>query len=245
MCDVTLSADGHLTADAVRGLGYRAAKRVLDVVVASLALVLLSPLLLALAVAIRLESPGPAIFRQRRIGGRWVRGNDERTWALVPFTLYKFRTMHVDADESIHRDYMAAYLAGDDQRLRTLRPERRNGESFKPANDARITRVGRILRKLSLDELPQLWNVVRGDMSLVGPRPPLPYEVEMYQARHLRRLASPPGLTGLAQVRGRAAIGVDDLVRLDLEYLERRSMWLDLKILVLTVPAVVTARGAD
>jgi lipopolysaccharide/colanic/teichoic acid biosynthesis glycosyltransferase len=167
------------------------------------------------------------------------------TWTLRPFTIYKFRTMVADADPSLHREYMAAYLRADDDRLEALRPEREDGESFRPAADPRITRVGAFLRKLSLDELPQLWNVLKGDMSLVGPRPPVPYEVEMYDAPHLRRLASPPGMTGWAQINGRCAIGFEEMVRYDVEYAERRSFFLDLKILLLTVPLVLSGKGAD
>jgi lipopolysaccharide/colanic/teichoic acid biosynthesis glycosyltransferase len=140
---------------------------------------------------------------------------------------------------------MTAYLAGDEARLDALRPGRKAGESFRPANDPRVTRVGAFLRKTSLDELPQLWNVLKGEMSLVGPRPPLPYEVELYEDQHLVRLASRPGITGWAQVKGRTGIRFKDLVRLDLDYIERRSILLDLWILLITIPVVVSTKGAD
>jgi len=224
---------------------YHVIKRTLDLVVASLAILLLSPLLVAIAVAIKVSSRGPVIFAQERARGRRSKGPDGWVWQIEPFTLYKFRTMTVDADHAIHKDYMAAYLSGDEERLRALRPGRKQGDSYRPANDPRVTRVGSLLRKFSLDELPQLWNVLRSDMSLVGPRPPLPYEVTMYQERHLDRLASRPGLTGWAQICGRTAIGFEDVVRRDLEYIARRSIWFDLKILLLTVPAVVSGKGAD
>jgi lipopolysaccharide/colanic/teichoic acid biosynthesis glycosyltransferase len=223
---------------------YRIAKRTVDVVMAALAIVLLSPLLLLIAAAIRLDSPGRVIFAQERIGGRRRKDGRGSSWVVHPFVLFKFRTMEVGASDALHRDYMSAYLNGDEGRLRMLRPDRKDGESYRPSRDPRLTRVGALLRKLSLDELPQLWNVVRGEMSLVGPRPPMPYEVEMYKDRHLPRLAVLPGLTGLAQVRGRAAIGFEDTVRWDLVYLQRRSLWLDTKILLMTIPAVLTRRGA-
>jgi lipopolysaccharide/colanic/teichoic acid biosynthesis glycosyltransferase len=229
----------------VGGNGYHAAKRALDIVLSAVLLVLATPLLLLIAVAIKVDDRGPAVFAQERVRGRRVRRDGAWTWVLQPFTMYKFRTMRTDADPSVHRDYMAAYVAGDEERLRALRPGRKDGDSYRPAHDPRVTRVGAFLRRLSLDELPQLWNVLRGDMSLVGPRPPLPYEVEMYQEHHLQRLASRPGLTGWAQVRGRTSIGMEHTVRLDLEYIARRSIWMDMKILLLTIPIVLMQRGAD
>jgi lipopolysaccharide/colanic/teichoic acid biosynthesis glycosyltransferase len=227
------------------GLGYHVAKRVLDVVLSGALLLLASPLFLLVALAIKLDDAGPAVFAQERVRGRRVRKDGAWTWIVQPFTMYKFRTMRMDADPSLHQTYMQAYLAGDEERLTVLRPGRKEGDSYRPAVDPRVTRVGAILRHLSLDELPQLWNVLRGDMSLVGPRPPLPYEVEMYQGHHLPRLASRPGITGWAQVRGRTTIGMEQTVQLDLEYIARQSIWLDLKILLLTVPVVLMQRGAE
>jgi lipopolysaccharide/colanic/teichoic acid biosynthesis glycosyltransferase len=206
-------------------------------------LLLASPLLVVIAVAIKLDSKGPVLFRQQRIRGRQVDGRPE--WVLEPFRLYKFRTMVADADPSLHQRYIEAYIARDNGTLAQLRPGRGNGDSFRPLRDPRVTRVGAWLRKLSLDELPQLWNVLRGDMSLVGPRPPLPYEVAMYGDHDLRRLTAPPGITGLAQVRGRCSIGFDDLIRHDLEYVGSQSIWLDLKVLALTLPVVLSRKGAD
>jgi lipopolysaccharide/colanic/teichoic acid biosynthesis glycosyltransferase len=233
-------------------LGYRIARRTMDIVVASLSLLLLSPLLLLIAVAIRLDSDGPSIFAQERVRGRRVRGgsgrdavDDPGSWEVVPFVLYKFRTMEANADISLHRDYMTAYLQGDEGTLDALRPGRQEGESFRPAHDPRVTRVGAALRKMSLDELPQLWNVIKGQMSLVGPRPPLAYEIALYEERHLSRLTVRPGLTGLAQVHGRTSLGFEDQVDLDLAYLRRRSFWLDLKILLWTIPTVLSRKGAD
>jgi lipopolysaccharide/colanic/teichoic acid biosynthesis glycosyltransferase len=139
---------------------------------------------------------------------------------------------------------MAAYLAGDEAAMVALQPGGEAGASHKLAADPRITRVGRVLRKLSLDELPQLWNVLCGQMALVGPRPPLRYEVDLYEERHLRRLAGRPGVTGWWQVNGRCETTFEEMVELDLEYLDRRSLWLDLVILVRTLPAMVSTRGA-
>jgi lipopolysaccharide/colanic/teichoic acid biosynthesis glycosyltransferase len=226
----------------VRGRSYFAVKRMLDVVVASMLLVVLAPLLALIAIAVRLSSAGPAIFRQERIRGRRV-GRD--TWVLEPFTIYKFRTMVRNAEPTLHQDYITAYIRGDQQQLGELRPDRKDGESFRPLNDPRITRIGALLRRASLDELPQLWNVVRGDMSLVGPRPPVAYEVDLYGERDLLRLTTPGGLTGWAQVQGRCAIGFPELVRLDLEYLDRQGTWFDLRVLLSTLPVVLSTEGAD
>ena len=249
MADVGVSTPITLmTTGPAEPVGYRIAKRLLDIAIVSVVLILTIPVILAVVVAIRIDSPGPAIFSQQRMRGRRTPGgarDEHGAWSIEPFTLFKFRTMRAHADHSFHMAYMEAYLSGDEQRLLALRPDRKEGESYRPATDPRVTRVGAALRKLSLDELPQLWNVLRGDMTLVGPRPPMPYEVERYSTSHLRRLASRPGLTGLAQVRGRAAIGFEDVVAYDLEYINHRSVWFDLKILLLTVPTVLTGKGAD
>ena len=222
---------------------YFVVKRSVDIVAASVLLVLASPLLVAVVIAIKLESKGPALFRQQRIRGRQIdRGPG---WALEPFQLYKFRTMVADADPALHRRYIEAYITRDKVTLAALRPGRVNGDSYRPLRDPRVTRVGAVLRKLSLDELPQLWNVLRGDMSLVGPRPPLSYEVAKYGEHDILRLTTPQGITGLAQVRGRCSIGFDDLIRYDHEYLASQSIWLDLKVLARTLPVVLSRRGAD
>jgi lipopolysaccharide/colanic/teichoic acid biosynthesis glycosyltransferase len=228
----------------VAGSRYYITKRIVDMMLASMLILLFTPLLLIIAIAIALDSPGPIIFAQQRLRGRRINTDRGWFWSIEPFNLYKFRTMETNADTSFHRNYIAAYLAGDEARLTSLRPGRKVGDNHRPINDPRVTRVGAVLRKLSLDELPQLWNVLRGEMSLVGPRPPLPYEVEMYQERHFRRLVSTPGLTGWAQVRGRCTLDFEDTVRLDLEYIARRSLWLDLKILLMTVPVVLSRKGA-
>jgi lipopolysaccharide/colanic/teichoic acid biosynthesis glycosyltransferase len=228
-----------------RRRGYHLAKRIIDVAIASVALLALLPLAVVIAVAIRLDSPGAVIYRQERMHARRLRTAHGWAWVAEPFTLLKFRTMTANADTSLHRDYITAYLQGDADHLASLRPGRQDGDSYRPAVDPRVTRVGRWLRRTSLDELPQLWNVVRGDMSLVGPRPPLPYETDLYQPHHLRRLGGPCGITGWAQVRGRTSIDFEETVRLDLEYMARSSVAFDLRVLLLTLPAVMSMRGAD
>lgn len=201
-----------------------AAKRVVDLVVAPLVLVAAAPLLIIAMAAIRIESPGPAILRQQRVG---LRGR--------PFTIFKLRTMVQGNDDSEHRAYVKALLQGDAQR---------NGGIYKLTNDARVTRVGRLLRRCSLDEVPQLVNVLRGEMTLVGPRPPLPSEVDHYDARDWGRLALTPGITGLWQVSGRCELTYREMIELDLDYVEHWSLGLDLAIIARTPGAVLSQRGA-
>jgi exopolysaccharide biosynthesis polyprenyl glycosylphosphotransferase len=191
-------------------------KRVMDVAVAGLGLVILSPVLLVMALAIRLRDGSPVLFFQERVG---LHGR--------PFRVVKFRTMEVGAEERL------AELAEHNEIT---------GPAFKVTNDPRITRSGRFLRRTSLDELPQLWNVLRGEMSLVGPRPPLPSEVEGYDLWHRRRLSMKPGITGLWQVGGRREADFDRWVAADLEYIDRWSLWLDFKILARTIPAAMEGR---
>lgn len=203
------------------------AKRVLDLAVAVPMLIALAPVMLLVALAVRLDSPGPALFRQQRLG------KDRR-----PFTVLKFRSMYVDADEAVHRWAVRQFAAGRPVAVVDGKPQ------YKPSDDPRITRVGRFIRTTGLDELPQLFNVIRGEMSLVGPRPAIPYELEHYQAHHYRRFAVPPGITGLWQVRRGPATSLEDMIRQDLEYIESVSLWLDLKILLATVPVVLLKRCA-
>ena len=200
------------------------ARRGMDVVGAVIVLLLTAPLSLVVAVWIRLDSPGPALLRQQRIGL-------ERR----PFTLYKFRTMRVGVDDAAHRALIAAELRGEDTR---------SGGSTKIDDDPRITRAGRLLRRTSCDELPQLLNVIRGDMSLVGPRPCLPWEADMFPAEFSERFTVRPGLTGLWQVRGRSALGTLDMLELDLEYVRNRRLRTDLRILMATVPSLIRGDGA-
>lgn len=194
-------------------------KRFIDIVLSSIGLLLLSPLLLLVAVLIKSESKGAALFKQIRIG-RYGE----------PFIMYKFRSMRNDAEAK------RAELDGAN--------ESAAGVIFKMKQDPRITRIGAIIRKTSIDELPQLINVLRGDMSLVGPRPPLPSEVAQYTRADRARLGATPGITCLWQVAGRSDIPFDKQVKLDLSYIEKQSIWLDLQLLVKTIPAVIKARGA-
>jgi lipopolysaccharide/colanic/teichoic acid biosynthesis glycosyltransferase len=209
----------------------RATKRMIDVLGSLSLLALLSPVFLAIAVAVKLTSEGPVLFRQKRIGEYGT-----------PFTFLKFRSMYTDNDSSQHKEYVRQLIAGQAAK----QPTDGNGEGvFKLTNDPRITPVGSFLRRTSLDELPQFLNVLRGEMSLVGPRPPVPYEVEAYATWHRRRLLeAKPGITGLWQVEGRSRVGFDDMVRLDLRYARNCSPWLDLKILIQTPKAVIAGNGA-
>jgi lipopolysaccharide/colanic/teichoic acid biosynthesis glycosyltransferase len=210
-----------------------AVKRTIDSVGSGALLLVLSPVLAAIALAIKLTSKGPVIFEQERLGQFGRR-----------FKCLKFRTMHTNNDPKVHQEYVQRFIAGQ--------AGNDNSESvgdrpvlFKITNDPRVTPVGRFLRKMSLDELPQLWNVLRGEMSLVGPRPPVPYEFEIYDVWHRRRvLEVKPGMTGLWQVSGRSRTCFDDMVRLDLRYTQSWSLWLDLRILAATPRAVFTGEGA-
>jgi lipopolysaccharide/colanic/teichoic acid biosynthesis glycosyltransferase len=219
-------------------------KRIFDLAFTLCALILLLPLMLIVTLLIMLDSPGPAIFKQERVGAKRKLREGRTVWVIRTFSLYKFRTMRTDIDTKLHQKYMEAYISGDEFKMSKLQPDTKSAKSYKLNGDPRITRMGKLLRRLSLDELPQLWNIIKGDMSLVGPRPPISYEVEKYERRHLRRLAALPGLTGLWQVSGRCETTFEEMVRLDLEYIEKQSIWLDLKILLKTVPAVITAKGA-
>jgi lipopolysaccharide/colanic/teichoic acid biosynthesis glycosyltransferase len=205
------------------------ARRALDLLVASALLLLLSPLLLLVAIAIRIDSRGPALFLQRRVGRR---GRE--------FTLVKVRSMRTGADPRGHRDYVASLIRSGENGSKP----RAHGGLYKLAVDDRITRVGRMIRRWSVDELPQLFNVVLGDMTLVGPRPVIPYEVAEYPEWYRRRFAVKPGLTGLWQVSGRNERTYEEMVRLDIEYAQSRTFLLDLSIFARTPWAVLSRRGA-
>jgi exopolysaccharide biosynthesis polyprenyl glycosylphosphotransferase len=206
-------------------------KRAMDVVGSGLALIMLAPLLVLIAAAIKASSKGPVFFRQKRVGQHGQ-----------CFTFLKFRSMYVNNDASQHKQYVRQLIAGQAAKSPSTDP---NGGVFKLTNDPRITRVGRFLRRSSLDELPQFLNVILGEMSLVGPRPAIPYEVEAYDIWHRRRvLEAKPGITGLWQVQGRSRVGFDEMVRLDLRYVRSWSPWLDLKILLQTPKAVMDGTGA-
>lgn len=209
----------------------RASKRLIDVAGSGLTLMALGPLFALIACAVKLTSKGPVFFRQVRVG----RGGRR-------FECLKFRSMHVSCDPAIHKDYVRRLISGS----RRPDPTLANSDGlYKIKNDPRVTWVGRILRKTSLDELPQFWNVLKGEMSLVGPRPAIPYEIECYDIWHRRRvLGVKPGITGLWQVSGRSRTTFDEMVRLDLKYARTWSVWLDLRILLKTPRAVFSGEGA-
>ena len=204
--------------------GGRVMKRAIDIVLALVGLLLVLPVLVAAMVAIRLDTPGGAVFKQIRVGrnGR-------------PFRLYKLRTMHQGNDDRVHREYVARLIAGSRER---------NDGIYKLTRDPRITRIGRLLRQYSIDELPQLWNVLKGDMSLVGPRPALPHETDLYPPDAWARLRVKPGITGLWQVSGRCELSFEDMVSLDVRYWQRWTLLQDIVILLKTPKTVVSRRGA-
>ena len=215
---------------------YEVLKRALDLLVSVPALLLLTPLFVVIAIAVKVSSKGPVLFRQERFGRHFE-----------PFTFYKFRSMYADSDHSVHKAYVSRLIAG--------RTEAGNGTGeasaaaektriFKITRDPRVTPLGRLLRRTSLDELPQLWNVLRGEMSLVGPRPCIKYELDQYSDWHTLRLDVKPGMTGLWQVSGRSTVGFDEMVKLDLAYVRQRSLWLDIRILLRTPLAVISGGGA-
>jgi len=206
---------------------YRIIKRIIDILGSLIGLILFSPIFLLAAVAIKLDSPGPIFFRQTRLGRHGKK-----------FQFFKFRTMYLNADERVHKAYLKQYIKNG--------KKAENGGTdgvFKLVNDKRITPVGRFLRRASFDEFPQLFNVLKGDMSLVGPRPCLPYEYEEYNPWHKERMKVLPGLTGLWQVSGRSAVAFDDMVVLDLYYIENMSPWFDMQLILKTIPVVLKGSG--
>jgi len=222
---------------------YYVAKRAMDILLALGLLVLFSPLMLLIVAAIRLYSPGPVFFVQERVGTKRRSHGKDSDWQQTTFRCFKFRTMHIGADSSVHQAYVKALIENDHEAMANLQGKATNLRKL--IQDARITRPGKLLRKLSLDELPQLWNVLRGDMSLVGPRPAIPYEVQMYKPWHLQRLKAQPGLTGLQQVMARSTVGFDQQVLLDVNYIDQQSLWLDIKIILLTPFVILSTRGAE
>ena len=195
-----------------------ALRRTLDITICTLSLILLFPLFLALAIAIKMDSPGPVLFIQNRVGKNGVE-----------FPFFKFRSMYIDSEQ---------------RRGALLEANEASGPLFKMKQDPRVTKIGRLIRRSSIDELPQLLNVLRGEMALVGPRPALPAEVATYSPKERQRLIVTPGLTGLWQVSGRSDLSFDQAIHLDLDYIRRRSVLLDVEILAKTIPAVVAGRGA-
>ena len=228
LTDARLRLTGTSRAQTRRaGRSAELGKRVFDLVMASACLLVLFPLIAAVAVLVRLTTPGPALFRQVRLG------RDRR-----PFMLYKFRTMYDGCGDEVHRRYVRSLLTEDEPQV--------GGPHglYKLEGDARVTRLGRVLRHLSIDELPQLFNVIRGDMSLVGPRPALPWEAELFHPPYDQRFLVKPGITGLWQVSGRSLLTFRQALDLDVEYARRRCFALDLLILLKTIPVVLSARGA-
>jgi lipopolysaccharide/colanic/teichoic acid biosynthesis glycosyltransferase len=206
---------------------YNRVKRIFDIMVCLLLLPLVLPLMALVSLVVILDSPGPAIFVQERVGRKGRR-----------FRMYKFRTMTWNLDDSAHRAFMRAFVNGEIGQVESEKVV------FKPFRESQVTRAGRLLRKTSLDELPQILNVLKGDMSLVGPRPNVGWEVEAYKEWHRARLNALPGITGLAQVNGRSCISFDRIVEYDIEYIENQSLRMDLQILWLTVRSVILADGA-
>jgi lipopolysaccharide/colanic/teichoic acid biosynthesis glycosyltransferase len=198
-------------------------KRALDIAITAVALVLLSPAWIVIAILVKATSPGPALFTRTVVGQYGLR-----------FKYYKFRTMRA-SDDAHHLEWLREFVVNDKPYV---------GKDFKIRNDPRVTPVGKVLRRTSLDEVPQLINVLRGEMSVVGPRPPIEYEYELYDDLARRRLAVKPGITGLYQVTARSAVPFSEMLRLDLEYIEKRSVWLDLRIMLITPAVMITGRGA-
>ena len=206
---------------------YFFSKRLLDVVLATAMFAAALPIMVVVAVLVAVDSPGPILYKQRRVG----QSGEE-------FDLYKFRSMRHNADDGIHRTAIARFMKGE-----RLDSSRTPDSPYKLGDDPRITRIGRFIRKTSLDELPQIWNIITGQMSLVGPRPPIPYEVALYSKRAMQRLNGKPGLTGPWQVYGRGTVTFHEMVEMDIAYLRNRSLAYDLKLMLQTIPAVLNGRG--
>jgi lipopolysaccharide/colanic/teichoic acid biosynthesis glycosyltransferase len=239
---------------------YYAVKRVMDILMAGLLLIVTLPIMALAAVLIFIYSPGPIFFIQERVGAKRTTRGRTTVWEPMRFRCFKFRTMRLNADASVHQAYIRALIDNNEQRMQALQEQAMKpgeaqlqhavaaqpapAQARKLTNDARIIRPGRVLRKLSIDELPQLINVLRGDMSMIGPRPAIPYEVEMYKPWHMLRLQAQPGLTGLQQVTARCTADFDKQVRLDIEYIRQQSIRLDLEIALKTPLAILFARGA-
>lgn len=207
--------------------GYLRAKRLFDIFFTLLILLPLCIVVVIVGLLIPLDSPGPIFFRQKRIG---LNGTE--------FTILKFRSMHINSDDMIHRDVFTRYFHGE-----VLNGKDGANLSYKLVDDPRVTRVGRFIRRASIDELPQFFNVLTGKMTLVGPRPPLPYEVALYQPVDRLRLAGKPGITGYWQVYGRSKVPFREMVEMDIAYLQRQSFWEDLKLIVLTIPVMIKKDG--
>ncbi len=219
-----------IPADTTRYFGVQGRfKRAFDLLATSLLLVVASPVMLVIALLIKQTSPGPVLFAQERLG------KDGK-----PFRFYKFRSMEHNSDDAIHRQFVAMFIGGEDDGFTDTNP---GDHVFKMKRDPRVTGIGAMLRRTSLDELPQLFNILMGEMSLVGPRPPIAYEIENYQPWHMERLKAVPGLTGLWQVSGRSTVSFEEMVRLDIRYINNWSPWQDFRILLKTIPVVFQGTG--
>ena len=224
---ISTSVPGTDRMSPLSGRNYLRLKRWLDVGLALFFLALFGPLMGLIALGIKLYSPGPVLFKQTRVGQN---GKE--------FLFLKFRSMHVGSDAKLHRDHVTSLIRDNCNSINL------SAQTLKLKNDPRITGLGRLLRKISFDELPQLFNVLRGEMSLVGPRPPIPYEVDLYQHWHHRRFEALPGLTGFWQVYGRNRVSFDQMVHMDIYYIEHLSLWLDLRIILKTPWAMFSGKGA-
>lgn len=233
-------SDDHITSARINYYYY---KRIFDFVCAGILLIVLSPLFLLLTILILLDSPGPIFFRQKRVGSRWDIKNGRPDWQESEFTCFKFRTMVANADPAVHQAYIKAFINNNQNQMSEIQGG--DIQVKKLVTDQRITRIGKFLRKSSIDEFPQLMNVFIGDMSLVGPRPCIPYEMEEYKSWHYQRFQAQQGITGLWQVTARSSSDFDEMIRLDIEYIENQSLWTDLKILFKTPLAVISTQGAE
>lgn len=221
---------------------YFFSKRVLDVLIASTALFFLVPLMLVFVILIPLDSPGSPVFKQTRVSAKRKRTKSSERWEVYEFTCYKFRSMYQVCNTDIHRAFITAFIQNDQAGMDDL--QGKDTSVRKLVNDPRISRIGHFIRKTSIDELPQLLNVLKGDMSIVGPRPAIPYEVEMYEPWHYKRLRAKPGLTGWWQINGRGVAEFDEGVEQDVWYTRQQSFWLDLVIILRTPREVLLRKGA-
>lgn len=224
---------------------YFKIKRIVDLVIALAASFLLLPFLALIALIIVIDSPGPAIIVQIRVGAKQCFLNGHSFWKQFQFRFYKFRTMWQDASPQLHQQFTEAFIDGDETRMAEVQTDPESDTKHKLVNDPRVTRFGKFLRKTSLDELPQFLNVIKGDMSLVGPRPPLTYEVANYKPWHYQRLSTLQGISGLWQISGRSSTSFDEMVSLDIMYIENQSIWQDIKILIKTIPVALSGKGAE
>lgn len=221
---------------------YFAAKRITDILLASIGLILCMPLLVMMAITIPLDSPGSPIFKQTRVSARRKRTAQGESWEPYEFTCYKLRSMYTDCTSDVHEAFIKAFIERDEDGMTDVQGE--DTCVRKLVNDPRVSRIGAFIRKTSIDELPQLWNVLLGHMSIVGPRPAIPYEVAEYKPRHCQRLGAKPGLTGWWQINGRGRAEFDEGIEQDIWYIDHQSFWLDVLIILRTPLVVVKGDGA-